>query len=507
MGDELETLQRRLRVLEERAEVRKRNASAPRQRASGPAATATAAAAPTAAAASSSSSQQQQQQQQPSPKVVELRPRPPPSPPSSSLPAIPDSRRASASSNEDASSSRKGSRTTPRNRSSAASAGSASAAAAATAAASVLSVGRPTPSPPPSPQTQGLSAQQPQPPPPRTKLLREDSAPASGGSKKQGWPQPGVTQQLAQDYDANECGHGAGVRRGSGGRKRMQPPTASATVSPALSPAGSSAYLHTSNGGVRKPNTAGPGGVMEEGLVDLHEFVPSSFRIRGPTDVPDEDGDDDTNAGAGSGGNPGGAGAGGAVRRMEEVDDVETASMPSVAVSVAAPSEDDEQPISSMPTSPRGERRGVRVELPPPPPPPPAPAEEQQQHAQQQQEREQQQQAAQQTEQEQHLQQQLHEAAAALAPRASQDVSEEQLMSYAETLGMRPRTVREDRLLLWVAAEGIGSPVPADWCWHHTPEGEVYYIHRGSRHTQWEHPADEQYRGLFKQQAVCIQSH
>eukprot|EP01064_Diplonema_japonicum_P023074 TRINITY_DN3352_c3_g1_i1.p1 TRINITY_DN3352_c3_g1~~TRINITY_DN3352_c3_g1_i1.p1 ORF type:complete len:361 (+),score=50.86 TRINITY_DN3352_c3_g1_i1:26-1084(+) len=82
---------------------------------------------------------------------------------------------------------------------------------------------------------------------------------------------------------------------------------------------------------------------------------------------------------------------------------------------------------------------------------------------------------------------------------------EEHLHEYARLLGMDP-TAYGDSLLLWIAAEGLSAPLPQDWCWEESQDGEVYYIHTPTRQTQWEHPVDVKYENLFRQHRARLQA-
>eukprot|EP01061_Rhynchopus_euleeides_P041117 TRINITY_DN71193_c0_g1_i1.p1 TRINITY_DN71193_c0_g1~~TRINITY_DN71193_c0_g1_i1.p1 ORF type:complete len:165 (+),score=25.19 TRINITY_DN71193_c0_g1_i1:24-518(+) len=95
-----------------------------------------------------------------------------------------------------------------------------------------------------------------------------------------------------------------------------------------------------------------------------------------------------------------------------------------------------------------------------------------------------------------------------LLPRESEagDLADADVFAYAALLGMQPDTDPADRLLLWVAAEGLQAPLPRGWCWHTAPEGELYYIHRASLKTQWEHPLDDHYRQQFQHQKALLRA-
>lgn len=76
-----------------------------------------------------------------------------------------------------------------------------------------------------------------------------------------------------------------------------------------------------------------------------------------------------------------------------------------------------------------------------------------------------------------------------------EDPTEEQVLEYAEFLGMDLKT---ERHLLWIAREGVAAPVPPPWktC---TNKGEVFYFNLATEESSWDHPCDEQFRALLEE--------
>eukprot|EP00756_Hemistasia_phaeocysticola_P011957 Hpha_TRINITY_DN15164_c4_g4::TRINITY_DN15164_c4_g4_i1::g.129305::m.129305 len=85
---------------------------------------------------------------------------------------------------------------------------------------------------------------------------------------------------------------------------------------------------------------------------------------------------------------------------------------------------------------------------------------------------------------------------------AGEEGYEEQVEQYATVLGMD--LDGDDSFLLWIAREGLVAPIPNDWMWSRSPNGEIYYIHAPTRHTQWEHPADARYRELLAHRRALL---
>ncbi|ESL09733.1 hypothetical protein TRSC58_02543 [Trypanosoma rangeli SC58] len=73
--------------------------------------------------------------------------------------------------------------------------------------------------------------------------------------------------------------------------------------------------------------------------------------------------------------------------------------------------------------------------------------------------------------------------------------TQEEIEEYAEWLGI---DVEKEPGLLWVAREGLRTPLPAEWRACRTGEGEVYYFNFLTGESKWEHPTDE----VFKEKVV-----
>ncbi|XP_045068916.1 centrosomal protein of 164 kDa isoform X2 [Coregonus clupeaformis] len=75
--------------------------------------------------------------------------------------------------------------------------------------------------------------------------------------------------------------------------------------------------------------------------------------------------------------------------------------------------------------------------------------------------------------------------------------SEQEIHEYAREIGIDPNQESE---LLWLAREGIVAPLPAEWKPCQDVTGDVYYFNFSSGQSTWDHPCDEQYRSLVKQE-------
>lgn len=73
--------------------------------------------------------------------------------------------------------------------------------------------------------------------------------------------------------------------------------------------------------------------------------------------------------------------------------------------------------------------------------------------------------------------------------------SEDELEEYAEYIGI---DVKEEKELLWIALEGLRTPLPPEWRACKTEEDEVYYFNFYTGESLWDHPSDE----AFKQKVV-----
>ncbi|KAL0972763.1 hypothetical protein UPYG_G00194470 [Umbra pygmaea] len=75
--------------------------------------------------------------------------------------------------------------------------------------------------------------------------------------------------------------------------------------------------------------------------------------------------------------------------------------------------------------------------------------------------------------------------------------SEQEIYEYAREIGIDPDQEPE---LLWLAREGIVAPLPPEWKPCQDVTGDVYYFNFSSGQSTWDHPCDEQYRSLVKQE-------
>lgn len=79
-------------------------------------------------------------------------------------------------------------------------------------------------------------------------------------------------------------------------------------------------------------------------------------------------------------------------------------------------------------------------------------------------------------------------------------VEPEDVLDFAEYLGMHPYEDKGDLEFLWLAAEGIFAPLPAGWAEYKMPDGQPYFYNIETRRSQWEHPMDAWYRALYLKQ-------
>jgi kinesin family protein C2/C3 len=80
-------------------------------------------------------------------------------------------------------------------------------------------------------------------------------------------------------------------------------------------------------------------------------------------------------------------------------------------------------------------------------------------------------------------------------------VEPEDVLDFAEYLGMHPYEDAGDLEFLWLAAEGIFAPLPAGWAEYKMPDGQPYFYNIETRRSQWEHPMDAWYRKLYLKSA------
>ena len=70
-----------------------------------------------------------------------------------------------------------------------------------------------------------------------------------------------------------------------------------------------------------------------------------------------------------------------------------------------------------------------------------------------------------------------------------------EMVDYAKWLGMDLATESD---LLWIAREGLKTPLPEHWKPCKTPgTGDIYYFNFQTGDSVWEHPCDEHYKSLY----------
>lgn len=67
----------------------------------------------------------------------------------------------------------------------------------------------------------------------------------------------------------------------------------------------------------------------------------------------------------------------------------------------------------------------------------------------------------------------------------------DELEEYAEFIGLDPKKEKE---LLWIALEGLRTPLPPEWRACQTGEGEVYYFNFKTGESLWDHPMDDKFK-------------
>ena len=75
--------------------------------------------------------------------------------------------------------------------------------------------------------------------------------------------------------------------------------------------------------------------------------------------------------------------------------------------------------------------------------------------------------------------------------------SDKEIREYAVWLGM---DANDDKDLFWIAREGLKAPLPDHWKACKTGGGELYYFNFKTGESIWDHPMDEHYKQLFKEE-------
>ena len=78
------------------------------------------------------------------------------------------------------------------------------------------------------------------------------------------------------------------------------------------------------------------------------------------------------------------------------------------------------------------------------------------------------------------------------------DLTPEEISDYCQFLGLNPK---EDPDLLWIAEEGLRAPLPKEWIYfQHKTENKSFFYNQKTGVSTEEHPADEYYLKLFKEE-------
>lgn len=75
--------------------------------------------------------------------------------------------------------------------------------------------------------------------------------------------------------------------------------------------------------------------------------------------------------------------------------------------------------------------------------------------------------------------------------------TEEDVLEYAKFLGM---DIKEDKDLLYIAKEGLKSPLPYPWKPYQNKQQEIYYYNLETKEISHEHPCDIYYRNYFQKE-------
>ncbi|CBZ28612.1 conserved hypothetical protein [Leishmania mexicana MHOM/GT/2001/U1103] len=75
---------------------------------------------------------------------------------------------------------------------------------------------------------------------------------------------------------------------------------------------------------------------------------------------------------------------------------------------------------------------------------------------------------------------------------ANYEPTEEEVLEFADWIGMK---LPQDSEFLWLAREGLKTPLPKEWKPCSTNDGEIYYFNFKTGESSWDHPMD----GIFRQ--------
>lgn len=77
--------------------------------------------------------------------------------------------------------------------------------------------------------------------------------------------------------------------------------------------------------------------------------------------------------------------------------------------------------------------------------------------------------------------------------------TDEEISEYAEYLGM---DLKQDKDLFWIAVKGLKEPLPGAWKPCKDGEGNVYYFNFNTGESKWDHPCDEIFKNMYKEEKI-----
>nr|CAJ2476533.1 unnamed protein product [Leishmania braziliensis] len=80
---------------------------------------------------------------------------------------------------------------------------------------------------------------------------------------------------------------------------------------------------------------------------------------------------------------------------------------------------------------------------------------------------------------------------------ANYEPTEEEVLEFADWIGMK---LPQDSEFLWLAREGLKTPLPKEWKPCSTNDGEIYYFNFKTGESSWDHPMDGIFRQRFEQE-------